>query len=152
MPVKSIPSRGGDAVVQFSVFTPNRVGRLHDVVKLLASRDVHVLALTVLDTNDSAIVRLVSDDPDKARDLLEEQDFAFTESTIVAVELGSAIDLPRLMASLFGAELNIHYLYSFIPSPNGKSILGLSMDDNDLAEQVLKRNRFAVLKQSDISR
>lgn len=152
MPVKSIPRRGGDAVVQFSVFTPNRVGRLNDVVKLLASRDVHALALTVLDTTDSAIVRLVSDDPDKARDLLQEQGFAFTESTIVAVELGSATDLPRLMAALFGAELNIHYMYSFIPSAAGKSILGLSMDDNELAEQVLKRHQFAVLKQSDISR
>ena len=152
MSVKSIPSRGGDAVVQFSVFTPNRVGRLHDVVKLLASRDVHVLALTVLDTTDSAIVRLVTDDPDRARDLLQEQGFAFTESTIVAVELGAATDLPRLMAALFGAELNIHYMYSFIPSAGGKSILGLSMDDNDLAEQVLKRHQFAVLKQSDISR
>jgi hypothetical protein len=41
---QAIPSRGGDAVVQFSMFTPNRVGRLHDVVKLLASRDVHALA------------------------------------------------------------------------------------------------------------
>lgn len=152
MSVKSIPSRGGDAVVQFSVFTPNRVGRLHDVVKLLASHDVHVLALTVLDTTDSAIVRLVTDNPDHARDLLQEQGFAFTESTIVAVELGSATDLPRLMAALFGAELNIHYMYSFIPSPGGKSILGLSMDDNDLAEQVLKRHQFAVLKQSDVSR
>jgi hypothetical protein len=152
MPTKSIRNRGGDAVVQFSVFTPNRVGRLNDVVKLLASRDVHVLALTVLDTTDSAIVRLVPDDPDRARDLLQEHGFAFTESTILAVELSTATELPRLMAALFGAELNIHYMYSFIPSPGGKAILGLSMDDNDLAEQVLKRHQFAILKQSDISR
>ena len=152
MRVKTAARRGGDAVIQFSVFTPNRVGRLHDVVKLLASRDVHVLALTVLDTTDSAIVRIVTDDPDKARDLLQEHGFAFTESIIVAVELSSATELPRLMAALFGAELNIHYMYSFIPSPGGKSTLGLSMDDNDLAEQVLARHQFAVLKQSDISR
>ncbi len=139
-------------MVQFSIFTPNRVGRLHDVVKLLASRDVHALALTVLDTTDSAIVRLVTDDPDRARALLQEHAFAFTESPIVAVELSSPTQLPKLMTALFGAELNIHYLYAFIPSPGGKSILGLSMDDNDLAEQVLKRHQFAVLKQSDISR
>jgi hypothetical protein len=56
------------------------------------------------------------------------------------------------MAALLGAELNIHYLYSFIPRPGGKSILGLSMDDNELAESVLKRNQFEVLKQSEISR
>jgi hypothetical protein len=152
MATKTISGRGGDAVLQFSVFTPNRVGRLHDVVKLLASRDVHVMALTLVDTTDSAIVRLVVDEPDRARELLQEHGFAFTESSIVAVELAAATDLPRLMAALFGAELNIHYLYSFIPNPGGKSILGLSMEDNDLAEQVLKRHQFVALKQSDISR
>jgi hypothetical protein len=152
MATKTVSGRGGDAVTQFSVFTPNRVGRLHDVVKLLGSRNVHVLALTIVDTTDSAIVRLVVDEPERARDLLKEHGFAFTESSIVAVELAAATDLPRLMAALFGAELNIHYMYSFIPSPGGKSILGLSMDDNELAENVLKRHQFAVLKQSDISR
>lgn len=152
VPTKTASRRGGESVVQFSVFTPNRVGRLHDVVKLLAARDVHVLALTVLDTTDSAILRLVVDDPERARELLDASAFAFTESPIVAVELPSPQDLTRLMAALLGAELNIHYLYSFIPSPGGKSILGLSMEDNDMAEQALKQQQFVVLKQSDISR
>ena len=152
MSVKTVSRRGGDAVVQFSVFTPNRVGRLHEVVKLLASREVHVLALTVLDTTDSSILRLVVDDPERAHDLLQEHTFAFTESFLVAVEMSSPQELVRLMSALLSAELNIHYLYSFIPSPGGKSILGLSMDDNELAEQVLKRHQFVLLKQSDISR
>jgi hypothetical protein len=56
------------------------------------------------------------------------------------------------MSALLEAELNINYLYSFIPHPRGKSMLALSMDDNDVAEQVLRRHQFAVLKQSDISR
>jgi len=138
--------------MQFSVFTPNRVGRLNDVVKLFASRDVHMLALTVLDTTDSAILRFVVDDPDRARDLLQENGFAFTESPIVAVAMNAVTDLGELMSALFGAELNIHYLYAFISQPGGKSVLGLSMEDNDLAEQVLKRHQFTVLRQSDISR
>ena len=58
VPVKTASSRGGDAVVQFSVFTPNRVGRLNDVVRLFASDGVHVLALTVLDTTDLSPVEL----------------------------------------------------------------------------------------------
>ena len=152
MSVKTVSGHGGDAVVQFSVFTPNRVGRLHEVVQLLASRKVHVLALTVLDTTDSSILRLVVDDPDRARDLWQEHAFAFTESSLVAVEMSSPQELTRLMAALLSAELNIHYLYSFLTSPGGKSILGLSMDDNELAEQVLKRHQFVLLKQSDISR
>ena len=147
-------ARGGrvERVRQFSVFTANRLGRLHDLIALLSSRDVHVLALTVLDTTDSAIIRLVVDDPDAARDLLLEQGFAFTESDLVVVEVDSATELGRLMAASLEAELNINYLYSFITHPQGKSMLALSIEDNEVAEQVLKRHQFRVLKQSDISR
>ena len=152
MPAKTASGRGGDPVVQFSVFTPNRLGRLHDLVRLLGSRGVHVLALTILDTTDSAIIRIVVDDPGKARELLREQEFPFTESRLVVIEVNSPDELSRLMSALLAAEVNINYLYSFIPHPQGKSMLGLSMEDNELAEQVLKRNQFVVLKQSDISR
>ena len=57
-----------DPVKQFSVFTENRVGRLYDLVGLLRENNVHVIAITVLDTTDSAILRLIVDDPDKARE------------------------------------------------------------------------------------
>ena len=138
--------------MQFSVFTPNRLGRLNELVRLLAAKDVHVLAMTVMDATDSAIIRLVVDDPDKARRLLNKEGFPFTESALVVVEVGAPDQLARLMAALLEAELNINYLYSFIPHPNGKSILGLNMEDNEMAEQVLKRHQFPVLRQADISR
>jgi hypothetical protein len=144
--------RRPDAVTQFSVFTPNRMGRLHEVVKLLGAKNVHMLALTVLDTTDSAILRFVVDDPDKARELLDQENFSFTESGLVVVELTAADQLSRLIAALLEAEVNINYLYSFIPHPNGKSLIGLSIEDNDIAEQVLRRHQFTVLRQSDISR
>src|SRR5436189_295938 len=104
MPVKTASSRGGDAVVQFSVFTPNRLGRLHDLVGLLDRHDVHVLALTILDTTDSSIIRIAVDDPDKARDLLHEHGFPFTESRLVVVEVNSPDQLGRLMSAFLGAE------------------------------------------------
>jgi hypothetical protein len=143
--------RRPDQVIQFSVFTPNRLGRLHDLIRFLSVRNVHVLALMVLDTTDSAIIRLVVDDPDRARELLVQEGFPFTESNLVTVEVDST-DLSRLVAALLQAELNINYLYSFIPHPQGKSIVALSMEDNDLAEQALRRHQFRTLRQSDISR
>jgi len=130
----------------------NRVGRLNELIQLLSSQEVHVLALAVLDTTDSSILRLVVDDPDKARKLFEQNDFPFTESMPVVVALDSADELNRLVSALLEAELNINYLYSFIPHPNGKSILGLSMEDNEMAEKLLKQHQFAVLKQSDLVR
>ena len=149
--VETTKARRPDQVIQFSVFTPNRLGRLHDLIRLLNARNVHVLALMVLDTTDSAIIRLVVDDPDRARELLVQEGFPFTESYLVAVEVDST-DLSRLMLALLQAELNVNYLYSFIPHPQGKSILALSMEDNELAEQALRRNQFRTLRQSDVSR
>ena len=140
-----------DAVVQFSVFTPNRLGRLHDLVRVLALHNVHVLALMVLDTTDSAIIRLVTDDPQRARELLQGENFPFTESKLVVVE-ANPTDLGRLMAALLEAEINVNYLYSFIPQPQGKPIVGLNLEDNELAEQTLHRHQFRTLRQADISR
>lgn len=140
-----------DPVVQFSVFTPNRLGRLHDLIGLLAAHNAHVLALMVLDTTDSAIIRVVVDDPQRARDLLISEGFPFTESALTVVEADST-ELSRLMSVLLAAELNINYLYSFIPHPRGKPIIGLSMEDNEMAEQVLRRHQFSTLRQADISR
>jgi len=151
MPAETAKAGRPDPVVQFSVFTANRLGRLHDLVSLLAVHGMHVLALMVLDTTDSSIIRLVVDDPDRARDLLVREGFAFTESRLVAVEVNPT-DLNRLMAALLEAELNINYLYSFIPHPQGKSIVALSLEDNDLAEQALRRHQFRTLKQADVSR
>lgn len=152
MATKAIPARRSDPVKQFSVFTANRLGRLHDLVQLLSSQSVHVVALTILDTTDSSIIRLVVDDPDRARNLLIEHGFAFTESELLVVEVDGATKLKDLMAAFLEAELNINYLYSFIPHPQGKSMIALSMEDNDMAEQVLVRHQFRVLRQRDISR
>lgn len=143
--------RRADSVVQFSIFTPNRLGRLHDLIRQFGAQSVHVLALMVLDTTDSSIIRVVVDDPEQARDLLSREGFPFTESKLVVVEVTSA-DLNRLMAALLEAELNINYLYSFIPQPEGKSMIGLSMEDNETAEQALRRHQFRTLTQTDISR
>jgi hypothetical protein len=151
MALETTKARRTEPVVQFSVFTPNRLGRLHDLIGLFGTHGVHVLGLMVLDTTDSSIIRLVVDDPDLARELLLREGFPFTESKLVVVEV-TAADLNKMMAALLEAELNINYLYPFISRPEDKSILGLSMEDNELAEQALRRHQFKILRQTDISR
>ncbi|HEY3913914.1 MAG TPA: acetolactate synthase [Verrucomicrobiae bacterium] len=152
MTMKAMRGRQPDAVTQFSIFTANRMGRLHDLIGLLSSNSVHVLAVTVLDTSETAIIRVVVDDPQAARRLLSDNSFAFTESELLVVEIDSATQLPELMSAFLEAEVNINYMYCFIPHPEGKSILGVSMEDNEIGERVLTRHSFRVLRQSDISR
>jgi hypothetical protein len=152
MSVSPIVSIAADPVKQFSVFTANRVGRLFDLTALLKDNNVHVMAITVLDTTDSAIVRLVVDDPDKARELMVNNDFPYTECDVLAVEITDEADLKEVLASLLEAEINIHYVYSFIKRPEGRSALAISAEDTDVAAQALGTHGFKVLTQRDISR
>jgi hypothetical protein len=141
-----------EPVRQFSIFLPNRLGRLHEVAARLFERHVHILALTVLDTTDSVILRIVVDDPDTARALLEEHDFSFSETTVVAVEIADERQLKDVLAALLEAELNIHYVYSFLTRPGGKSAVAVNVEFPEVAEDALRRNLFTVLHQGDVSR
>lgn len=139
-------------IKQFSVFAENRVGRLYDLTRLLKENNVHVIALTVLDTTDSSILRLIVDDPEKARELMINNDFPYTECTVLAVEINDESDLQGVLAGLLEAEINIHYVYSFIKRPEGKAALVLNIEDMDVAAHALITRGFKTLSQCDISR
>lgn len=152
MSTQTLQGRTPENVRQFSVFTANRLGRLHELISVLSTHGVDVLALTVLDATDSAIIRFVVDDPEKTRLQLQQRGFPYTEQELLAVEVASATQLAQLMATFLEAEVNINYIYSFIPHPHEKSLLALCMEDNEIAEQILRRHGYRVLKQADISR
>jgi hypothetical protein len=139
-------------VRQFSVFAENRLGRLYDLISLLKQHNVHVMGMTVIDTTDSAIVRFLVDDPDKARELMVNNDFPYVECTVLAVEITDESQLKGVLAALFEAEINIHYLYSFIKRPEGKCAIAINAEDDDVASQALSTRGFRVLNQRDISR
>ena len=142
----------GDPVKQFSVFVQNRVGRLHDLTSLLKNHNVHIMAITVLDTTDCAIDRLIVDDPDKARELMVNNDFPYSECDMLAIEITDESELTGVLAALLEAEINIHYIYSFIKRPDGKSALAINTEDPDVAAQAVNRCGCRVLTQSDIAR
>ncbi|HVZ66155.1 MAG TPA: acetolactate synthase [Lacunisphaera sp.] len=141
-----------DPVKQFSVFLANRVGQLLDLIALLSKHNVHIMAMTTLDTTDCAIDRLIVDDPERARELMAASNFSFTECDVVVVELSKESQLKGVLSALLTVEINIHYLYSFLLRPEGKSALVLSVEDNDLATTALNSRGFKVLTQRDISR
>jgi hypothetical protein len=152
MSVNALTSRPSDPVKQFSIFTENKLGRLNEIIGLLAGRNVHVLALTTLDTTDSTILRVVVDDPDAARDLLRQRGFAFTECDLLVVEIDSENKLKGALSTLVMAEINIHYVYSFIAQPDGRAALAMHLEDREVASQALRQHQFKVLEQRDLSR
>lgn len=141
-----------DPVRQFSVFIENRVGRLFDLVALLTAHKIQIVAMTTIDTTDTALDRFIVDDPDSTRALLKEHGFACTECDVLAVEFGDASQLKHILGALLAVEVNIHYTYPFIVRPEGKYAIALSVEDIDLASQSLNSRGFKTLSQNDVSR
>jgi hypothetical protein len=141
-----------DPVKQFSVFTENRVGRFYDLTALLAMHNVHIVAAVVLDLTDSAMVRLIVDDPDRTRELLASHGFPFGEADILAVEMSGESGLKQVLAALLEAEINIQYVYSFMKRPEGRAAFALHVEDAEIGAQALGHRGFKVLTQRDISR
>lgn len=142
----------GEPIIQFSVYADNKVGRLNDLIGILSRRDVHIVALCTQDTTDSTLIRFIVDDPETARESLQDSRYSFSENALIAVEINGAMQLRAVTAALLEAEINIHYIYSFISRPNNRSGLAIRLEDNELAEDVLASRRLRVLTQADISR
>jgi len=144
---------GGSRVTQFSIFLPNRVGALLDVVRVLNERNIHVLAISVQDSADTAIVRIVVSDPENVQEMFLEHAIPFSICDLVVVELkDGATELGRLLAALLAAECNIFGSYALLTRPRGRTALALHVEDNECAVAVLESQQFRILGQSDISR
>lgn len=145
--------RGGAAVCHFSVFIENKVGALLKMIKLLNEHSVEVLAMSILDSAESGIARILVSDPDRVKELFDQFDIAYTVSQVLLVELPqSSSDLGHIFASLLTAEVNVLFAYPLLIRPRGKSVLALQPDDMECASSVLMGQSFQLLNQSDISR
>src|SRR5215216_2521501 len=143
----------GPLVKQFSVFLPNKVGAMLDVVKLLSTQSTHAVALSVSESTDSAIARIIASDPGRVEKLFREKNVPFGVCEVVVVEIREvATQLVKLLAALVMAEVNVHFAYPLLIRPRGFSAIALHVDDTDCASSVLMGEGFKMLSQDDISR
>lgn len=143
----------GPLVKQFSIFLPNKVGAMLDIVKLLNTHHTHVVALSISESTDSAIARIVVSDPEGVEELFKQHDVAFGLCEMVVVEMREvATQLAKLLAALLMAEVNVHFTYPLLIQPRGYSAIALHVDDTECATSVLLGEGFKILSQADISR
>ena len=143
----------GPLVKQFSVFLPNKVGAMLDIVKLLNTKNAHVVALSISESTDSAIARIIASDPMRVEKLFREKNIAFGVSEVVVVEMREvATQLAKLLAALVMAEVNVHFAYPLLIRPRGFAAIALHVDDTECASSVLTGEGFEMLSQDDISR
>ena len=143
----------GPLVRQFSVFLPNKVGAMLDVVKLLNMHHIDVVALSIAESTDSAIARIVVSDPESVEMIFREKGVPFGVCGMVVVEMSEVSgQLAKLLAALLMAEVNVHFTYPLLTRPRGFAALAIHVDDAECASSVLLGEGFKLLSQSDISR
>ncbi len=150
-PLETTQSYAPPIVTQFSVFLPNKVGRLLDLVKAFdESARCQICALSVHEASDCAIVRLITNNSTIARRVLHDGRIAYSETDILVVELSQNKTLSNLCVPLLSAELNIHFAYPLMLRPNGTPTIALAVDDLTLAGQILRRKDFRLFGEGDL--
>ena len=143
----------GAPVKHFSIFLQNKVGALLEVVKFFEQKGVVVLAFCIIDSAESSIARMIVSDPALVSKLLHEHDIAFSQTTVLVVELAEgASDLGHVLHCLLMAEVNLLFSYPLLVRPRGKALLVLHVDDNECAAAVLQGEGHQILTQGDLSR
>lgn len=145
--------RGRDwpSLRQFCVFMENRVGGLHDLLRNLERNEIRVVALSVANSVDCAVIRVLVNNTERAREVFNFSKFAFVESDLVGVELPDDPQ-PYLMVcmALLAAEINISYTYPLLYRRHGRGAIALYVDDIETAMQVLTEKGLTVLTENDL--
>lgn len=126
---------------QVSIFLENKKGRLKDVLKLLADNNIDIRALTIAETADYGVLRLIVDDVDKAVEVLKENNFRVNMTNVLGVEIqdisGSMYEFVNM---LYQHNINVEYAHTCTPSSIGKSAFIVRVDEDKIneAEEIIK--------------
>ena len=133
-------------LIQISIFLENRKGRLHDVCSLLGSQNINIRALTIAESPEFGILRLVVDKPKDAIDILKRKGFIAKLTDIIAVEVDDKPGgLARILQVLYDNSINVEYMYGFVEKFSDKALLVFRFDSPDKAISVLKKNKISIV-------
>ena len=131
---------------QLSVFLENRAGRLADVTHALAEAGVSIRALSLADTSDFGILRLLVQEHEKAKSVLKEKGFTFGCTSVVAVQVNdSPGGLDAVLQLVSKNNINVEYMYSLIQRAQPEAIMIFRFDKMDLAISVLQEHNFTLV-------
>ena len=148
--------RGRDwpSVRQYNVFLENRLGALLDVVRRFETTDIRIVSLTVVDSADCAIIRMVLSDPERALEIFQQGKMMVTESDLLVVKLpGGRQPIATICKALLTAEISIHYAYPLMigVGPGGDTALAIHVDDHETAAATLTDKGFTLYTESDLT-
>ncbi len=139
-------------VKQISVFVENKFGRMAEILNALAEKSIDISALSLADTSEFGILRLIVDKPELAAEVLKEEGVIVKISDILAIAIDDTPGgLAKALNVLTEANVVIEYMYAFIGKADGKAMTVIRVDDEPKAIEALKNGGVALLTTEDIS-
>ena len=138
-------------VEQLAVFLENKSGRLAAITKVLSDNGINIRALSVADTADFGILRLIVDQTDKAKQVLKDAGFTVGMTDVVAVEVADRPGgLSGVLAVLNQVEINVEYMYAFVEKSGQNAVIIFRFDDADTAIEVLQNADIRILSGDEV--
>jgi len=133
-------------VKQLSIFMENRAGRMAEIARQLGEAKINIRALSLADTSDFGILRLIVNDVDKAMKILKDSGHTVSLTEVVAVEVpDSPGGLASVLEPLREAGVNVEYMYAFVEKATDKAVVIFRFEDVDAAVKVLAKVKISVL-------
>jgi hypothetical protein len=138
-------------VKQISLFLENKKGRLWEAMDVLAKAKINIRALSIADTSDFGILRLIVPDPEKAKKALKKGSFTFKESDVIAVGVSDQPGgLAGILKILTDADINVEYMYAFVEKSGRKAVVVLRTDSISKGKKALKQAGVTVLSPREV--
>lgn len=138
-------------VEQIAVFLENKSGRLAEITSIIAAENVNIRALSVADTADFGILRLIVDDVEKAKAALKTNGFTVGITNVLAVEVADQVGgLATVLKSIETAGLNVEYMYAFVNKSSENAVLIFRFEDMDKAIDSLQKDGYKLLSGAQI--
>ena len=153
VPVAPATMRGRDwpTLRQFGVFLENRVGSLHKLLRHLEGHDLRVVALSIANSVDSAVIRLMLDDYERGREIFELSEFTTFETDLIGVELpDDPQPYVKICLALLEAEVSIHYTYPLLYRRHGRGAIAIYVDDIDHGLRTLAQKGHRIITENDL--
>lgn len=141
-------------VKQLSVFVENRAGRLSAITRLLGDNGISIRAMSIADTKDFGILRLIVDDVDKSLAVLKEAGCSVTSTSVLAIKIADRPGgLADAMDTLYKDNISVEYMYAaFISEEEESAYLIVRVDNNDKAVTALEEGGFRLLSQEELTK
>ena len=134
-------------VEQLSIFIENKSGRLAEITSILGGSDINIRALSLADTSDFGILRLIVNDVESAKQVLKAKGFTVSKTEAVAVEVPDRPGgLSLILQALDVEQINVEYMYAFVERCGGNAVIIFRFDETDKAIEVLQSRHFNVLE------